>query len=104
MLVLFFAGIHVGLVEYFSKIAQQMELISVVDGNVHKSPSNKAAGLLGERRVPSVREHGQMTTCLREAASAACAPKLASAASAKAGNAVADFFNIPTLSHEQRKT
>jgi len=28
-----------------------------------------------------------MVTCLREAASAACAPELASAASAKAGNA-----------------
>jgi len=36
------------------------------------------------RSVLPIREHGKLTPCLREAAPAACAPKLASAASAKA--------------------
>jgi hypothetical protein len=38
-------------------------------------------------------EHSKIATCLRVAASAACAPKLASAASAKAGNAAGGFFS-----------
>jgi hypothetical protein len=40
-----------GPVEYFSNMAHQMELISAADGNVQKSPSNKAAVLLGASPV-----------------------------------------------------
>ena len=47
------------------------------------------------RSVLPVREHGKLATCLREAATAACAPKLASAASAKAGNAAGGLFQQP---------
>ena len=44
------------------------------------------------RSLLPVREHRKVATCLCVAASAACAPKLASAASAKAGNAAGGFF------------
>ncbi len=67
---------------------------------------------LGARSVLLVREHGKMATCLREAAfslrshfgeggPAACAPKLASAASAEAGNAGGGFFQH---SHASKKS
>ena len=61
--------------------------------------SRRGQPLCDARSVHEVREHGKMAPCLREAAfslrsshfgeggTAACAPELASAASAKAGNA-----------------
>ena len=83
-------------------------------GGSQKSPPSKAtanSGLrsslrrsrLDARSVPSVREHGKLATCLLEAAfslrthfgevgQAACAPKLASASSAKAGKSAGGFF------------
>jgi len=57
----------------------------------------KGETIVSAQRVLPVPEHGKLATCLREAAPAACAPKLASAASAKAGNAAGGFFNSPSM-------
>jgi hypothetical protein len=55
----------------------------------------QGATVVCAQSVLPVREHGKLATCLREAAPAACEPKLASAASAKAGNAAGGFFQQP---------
>ncbi|MDH5774846.1 MAG: hypothetical protein OEZ57_08015 [Nitrospirota bacterium] len=60
-----------------------------------KKSSSKAATLLDTRSVLPVREHHKMAIYLPVAASAACAPKLASAANAQNWNAPGGFFNSP---------